>query len=212
MSFKTIYQNLSNYPDLLDFIIVTFPESDFEGLPDVDAAYQYIAGNVPATQEIILKECNQLLNEIKPPWNEVADAANRWFEKDIEAKQWLEMITQVVKSIEPREGMAYAEVLFKKEDVKRRAASQVLLDFIFTNYLLLDYQKFSDNDTARNFALSAPYEQCEKVIQEGLELISDNNFPWGQVDTEVLNYKSPPSDFRKWLHDIVDIISNEISG
>ena len=207
MSFKDIYPKLSKYENLLNFLLVVFPETDFEGLSDETAASQYIAGNVPIIQQSIVEEGEKLLNEINPPWKEVAEAANRWFENDKDAKEWFAEIIQIVKKIEPREGMAYAEVLYKKDVVKESADYKTLFDFIFSEYLLQDYQEFPDNETARRFVISETTEQCDKVIKEGLKLLTDNSFPWKQIDTEALNFKSPPTDFRKWLRNIINIIS-----
>lgn len=210
MSFEDIYPKLSKYENLLNFLLVVFPETDIEGLSDEAAASNYIAGNVPIIQQLIIEEAEKLLHEPNPPWEEVAEAANRWFENNNKAKQWVEEIIQIVKKIDPREGMAYAEVLYKNDVVKGRAEYKTLFGFIFSEYLLHEYQKFSDNETARRYTLSKTAEQCDKVITQGMNLLSDNSFPWMQIDNGALNFKSPPTNFRKWLRNIIDIIKMSV--
>lgn len=97
-----IYPTLSGFPNLRNFLGVTFPESDLEGWSDEEAAVRYIAENVAIVRESLLKEGTKLLAEPAIPWEEIGKAANRYFENESQAKEWLVKIIHVVKHTKPK--------------------------------------------------------------------------------------------------------------
>jgi len=206
MGGEDIYPQLSRFPNLRSFLIVTFPETDYEGLSDDDAAYHYIAENVPIVRESILKEGKALLAEPIIPWEEIGKAANRYFVNENEAKQWMIRIIHAVENIEPRIGKAFVKALPEATKVKLRQGYLQLFDFLLTQFPPNSYQKYSDEETARYYAAKVTSEQLAIVVKEGRALLLHNEFPWPEINAEAERFIAAPEDFREWLKKIIDIL------
>ena len=99
-SWKVEYPCLVKFPDLLHCLLGYFPEADIEGLTDEQAAKQCIKELDPNVRLSTIEQGNKLLSEVEFPWQEVGRAANRYFESDSAAKDWLRrMLSAAEESI-----------------------------------------------------------------------------------------------------------------
>jgi hypothetical protein len=101
MGWDDIYPKLSRFPNLRNFFGVTFTESDLDRWTDEEAAKHYIAENVSIVRDSVIAEGKALLAGAVIPWEEIGRAANRYFENENDAKQWLLKVIRTVEKTNP---------------------------------------------------------------------------------------------------------------
>ncbi|WP_378185856.1 hypothetical protein ACE939_12165 [Aquimarina sp. W85] len=82
-----------NYAHLYQFFTGYFPEADLDGLTDTQVVALYITEN---EQDVITSTHQELLRVMTDTsvWNEIAEAANRYFENEKALQAWLAMIAK----------------------------------------------------------------------------------------------------------------------
>jgi hypothetical protein len=85
-----------DFPQLVQFFGGYFPDADFEDLTDEEIVSDYLSKHKQHNnyQKIIelIKDIDNLINNIDNYWEEVGDEANRYFENSQDSLKWLNMI------------------------------------------------------------------------------------------------------------------------
>ncbi|HHZ83839.1 MAG TPA: hypothetical protein EYN18_09565 [Nitrospirales bacterium] len=90
-------QEFSN-SDLLSFLAAEFADADLEGKSDEEVVRGCVQASLAEWHGGIITEGWALLNTPDFPWQQVGDYANRYFDSEIEAREWLTNILEMLEN------------------------------------------------------------------------------------------------------------------
>ena len=83
--------------DLFSFLAAEFADADFDGKSDEEIAGGCVQDSLTGWHRGIIAEGRALLNTPNFPWHKVGDYANRYFETETQAREWLTNILEVLE-------------------------------------------------------------------------------------------------------------------
>ena len=87
----------SSDSDLLSFLAAEFADADLEGKSDEEVVRGCVQAGLADWHRGIIAEGRALLDTPNFPWYKVGDYANRYFETEIVAREWLTNILEVLE-------------------------------------------------------------------------------------------------------------------
>lgn len=88
----------ARFPELYQFIGAWFPDADFEDLEAADVVRRFVLVSGPAKAAAAAAEARDLLTGHPELLAEIGDLANRYFETDAEAGDWLGEVAALLES------------------------------------------------------------------------------------------------------------------
>lgn len=82
--------------DLMSFLAAEFADADLEGKSDEEVVRGCSQAGLGEWHGRIIAEGWALLSTPDFPWQQVGDYANRYFESEIEAREWLTNVLEVL--------------------------------------------------------------------------------------------------------------------
>lgn len=89
-------QKSSNF-DLLSFLAAEFADADLDGKNDEQVVRGCVQAGLANWHRGIIAEGRALLSTPNFPWQQVGDYANRYFETETEAREWLTNVLEVLE-------------------------------------------------------------------------------------------------------------------
>lgn len=83
--------------DLLSFLAAEFADADLDGKSDEEVVRGCVQAGLADWHRGIIAEGRALLNTPNFPWQQVGDYANRYFETETEAREWLTNMLEVLE-------------------------------------------------------------------------------------------------------------------
>ena len=88
-------QESSDY-DLFSFLAAEFADADLDGKSDDDVVRGCVQASLAEWHRGIIAEGRALLSTPNFPWQQVGDYANRYFEAETEAREWLTNVLDIL--------------------------------------------------------------------------------------------------------------------
>ncbi len=88
-------QDMSNF-DLLSFLVAEFADAGLAGKSDEEIAQSCVHAPLADWHRGIIAEGRVLLNTSNFPWEQIGDYANRYFETETEAREWLANVLEAL--------------------------------------------------------------------------------------------------------------------
>ena len=86
------------YENLYSFLSAEFADADLEGKTDEEVVRNCTTSNLVEWHRTIIAEGRTALDSSSFPWGQVGDYANRYFETEQAARQWLIQILNQLES------------------------------------------------------------------------------------------------------------------
>ena len=87
----------SSDSDLFSFLAAEFADSDLEGKSDEEVVRGCVHAALADWHRGIIAQGRALLNTPDFPWRQVGEYANRYFETETEAREWLTNVLEVLE-------------------------------------------------------------------------------------------------------------------
>ena len=87
----------SQHSNLFRFLAEQFADADLDGRSDEEVARSCAQASPADQHRVTIAEGRELLNTPNFPWYKIGDCANRYFETEAEAREWLTSILDVLE-------------------------------------------------------------------------------------------------------------------
>lgn len=213
MDFDKRYPKLTRFEVLFNFLGAGFEEVGPEfGATDEDAAKRYSLECEPAIRVRLLKDGKTFLEGSDFSWDEVGNAANRYFTTEEDTRRWLSRMLGIVEATKPHKGKWL--VLSIPRNLKKKIKEQYprLSDFFSKEFLKSRFQEHSDKEIVRRFKLRSSSKLIAGILEEGKNLLKQGDFPWEEINVATKQYFTEIEDFNEWLNNIIQEFESMDSG